>query len=257
MEPARGERVPEPPPHAGMAVSSGNDADGCCRTRRRFGPRLRQDDEQQGMNRHVLQHVQNAQRPARRRSSTPQPEIWRGLDTCTSRTIPPRSIPPRPRAQAPGGGHNEQNPLLGACPGADSLKTGWVTASGYNIISTVRRGDHAPHRGHPRFPPGSAAMKSAGSSRPGSSPAPTRHRSLRAYQIQLFQQSHSVIRQKHKIRPQQGHRAGIPQNGKELKNWGREGDFLQNPPFPKPHPSPSKTFDLIESLMESPRALKG
>ena len=37
------------------------------------------------------------------------------------------------------------------------------------------------------------------------------------------------------------------------------GDFLQKvpPPFPKPHPSPSKTFDLIESLMESPRALKG
>ena len=34
-----------------------------------------------------------------------------------------------------------KNPLLGACPGADGLKTGWVTASGYNIISTVRRGN--------------------------------------------------------------------------------------------------------------------
>lgn len=34
-----------------------------------------------------------------------------------------------------------KNPLLGECPGADGLKTGWVTASGYNIISTVRRGD--------------------------------------------------------------------------------------------------------------------
>ena len=50
-------------------------------------------------------------------------------------------IPPRPRAQAPGGGHNDKNPLLGACPGADGLKTGWVTASGHNIISTVRRGN--------------------------------------------------------------------------------------------------------------------
>ncbi len=35
--------------------------------------------------------------------------------------------------------HNK-NPLLGTCNGADGLKTGWVTASGYNIISTVRRG---------------------------------------------------------------------------------------------------------------------
>lgn len=33
-----------------------------------------------------------------------------------------------------------KNPLLGTCPGADGLKTGWVSASGYNIISTVRRG---------------------------------------------------------------------------------------------------------------------
>ena len=33
-----------------------------------------------------------------------------------------------------------KNPLLGTCSGADGLKTGWVTASGYNIISTVRRG---------------------------------------------------------------------------------------------------------------------
>lgn len=33
-----------------------------------------------------------------------------------------------------------KNPLLGVCPGADGLKTGWVSASGYNIISTVRRG---------------------------------------------------------------------------------------------------------------------
>ncbi len=33
-----------------------------------------------------------------------------------------------------------KNPLLGNCEGADGLKTGWVFASGYNIISTVRRG---------------------------------------------------------------------------------------------------------------------
>ncbi len=33
-----------------------------------------------------------------------------------------------------------KNPLLGSCKGADGLKTGWITASGYNIIATVKRG---------------------------------------------------------------------------------------------------------------------
>lgn len=32
------------------------------------------------------------------------------------------------------------NPLLGTYKGADGLKTGWTTASGYNIVSTARRG---------------------------------------------------------------------------------------------------------------------
>ena len=33
-----------------------------------------------------------------------------------------------------------KNPLLGSYRGADGLKTGWTTASGYNIITTARRG---------------------------------------------------------------------------------------------------------------------
>ena len=33
-----------------------------------------------------------------------------------------------------------RNPLLGSYRGADGLKTGWTTASGYNIITTARRG---------------------------------------------------------------------------------------------------------------------
>lgn len=33
-----------------------------------------------------------------------------------------------------------KNPMLGNCEGADGLKTGWVNASGYNLISTVKRG---------------------------------------------------------------------------------------------------------------------
>lgn len=34
-----------------------------------------------------------------------------------------------------------KNPLLGSYKGADGLKTGWTTASGYNIITTARRGN--------------------------------------------------------------------------------------------------------------------
>ncbi len=33
-----------------------------------------------------------------------------------------------------------KNPLLKSFPGADGLKTGWITASGYNIVSTVKQG---------------------------------------------------------------------------------------------------------------------
>lgn len=34
-----------------------------------------------------------------------------------------------------------KNPLLGQYPGADGLKTGWIRASGYNMIFTASRGD--------------------------------------------------------------------------------------------------------------------
>jgi len=34
-----------------------------------------------------------------------------------------------------------KNPLLKDCPGADGLKSGWIRASGYNLVSTVKRGD--------------------------------------------------------------------------------------------------------------------
>ncbi|MBQ9407621.1 MAG: D-alanyl-D-alanine carboxypeptidase [Desulfovibrio sp.] len=34
-----------------------------------------------------------------------------------------------------------KNPLLGQYPGADGLKTGWVRASGYNLIFTAKRGN--------------------------------------------------------------------------------------------------------------------
>jgi D-alanyl-D-alanine carboxypeptidase len=36
--------------------------------------------------------------------------------------------------------HN-RNRLLGKCPGVDGIKTGWVCASGYNLVTTAKRGD--------------------------------------------------------------------------------------------------------------------
>lgn len=37
--------------------------------------------------------------------------------------------------------HKNCNRLLGSMPGVDGLKTGYVAASGFNIVSTVKRGD--------------------------------------------------------------------------------------------------------------------
>ena len=34
-----------------------------------------------------------------------------------------------------------KNKLLSSCPGVDGLKTGWITASGYSLVSTAKRGD--------------------------------------------------------------------------------------------------------------------
>jgi D-alanyl-D-alanine carboxypeptidase len=36
--------------------------------------------------------------------------------------------------------HN-RNRLLGHCPGVDGIKTGWIAASGYNLLATAKRGD--------------------------------------------------------------------------------------------------------------------
>jgi D-alanyl-D-alanine carboxypeptidase (penicillin-binding protein 5/6) len=37
--------------------------------------------------------------------------------------------------------NTNKNPLLLSCPGADGLKTGWITASGYSLVGTAKRGD--------------------------------------------------------------------------------------------------------------------
>ena len=37
--------------------------------------------------------------------------------------------------------HHNANRLLGACPGVDGIKTGFVCASGFNLAATARRGD--------------------------------------------------------------------------------------------------------------------
>ena len=65
----RGARFPETPAYGDGRLFRQRRFDGRRRARRRFGPCLRQNDEQEGPpDRHVLQHVQNAQRPSRRRT---------------------------------------------------------------------------------------------------------------------------------------------------------------------------------------------
>lgn len=76
----------------GMAVSSGNDASMAVAERvggsgRAFVKMMNNKARQIGMSSTRSKRPTACPPPV----STPQPEIWRGLDTCTSRTIPPRS----------------------------------------------------------------------------------------------------------------------------------------------------------------------
>ena len=154
-----------------------------------------------------------------------------------------------------------KNPLLGACPGADGLKTGWVTASGYNIISTVRRGntrliavilgaDSAGLRSHEVRRLVEAGFKSRTNGITVAS-------ALTKYSYPNKATASSV--KKHKIRRNKATAQASRRTGRSSKIVEGRGNFLQkvSPPFHKPHPSPSKTFDLIESLMESHQPLKG
>lgn len=136
----------------GMAVSSGNDASMAVAERvggsgRAFVRMMNNKARQIGMSSSTFKTPNGL--PARP-GSTPQPEIWRGLDTCTSRTIPLRSNTTVSACSSTGGWSQRTKTAAWGLPGADGLKTGWVTASGYNIISTVRRGNTRLIAGHPR-----------------------------------------------------------------------------------------------------------
>lgn len=127
----------------GMAVSSGNDAsvavaEYVAGSEERFVRLMNQKMRQLGLKRSVFKNAHGL--PARGQVTTA-----REMAVLSQRYLKayPQSLRyHRSRALR----HNgivttNKNPLLDSFPGADGLKTGWISASGYNIISTVKRGN--------------------------------------------------------------------------------------------------------------------
>ena len=127
----------------GMAVSSGNDAsvavaEYVAGSEERFVRLMNQKMRQLGLKKSVFKNAHGL--PARGQVTTA-----REMAVLSQRYLKayPQSLRyHRSRALR----HNgivttNKNPLLDSFQGADGLKTGWISASGYNIISTVRRGD--------------------------------------------------------------------------------------------------------------------
>ncbi|MEW5774352.1 MAG: D-alanyl-D-alanine carboxypeptidase family protein [Thermodesulfobacteriota bacterium] len=127
----------------GMAVASGNDA--CLVTARHlagsipaFVARMNKKAKELGMTKTTFKNPNGL--PARGQVSTAEDLLTlsqaylkrfpQSLDFHSMQTFTYNKVR-----------HKNCNRLLGNMPGVDGLKTGYVAASGFNIVSTVKRGD--------------------------------------------------------------------------------------------------------------------
>lgn len=127
----------------GMAVSSGNDASVAAAecvagSEERFVQLMTQKMRQLGLKQSVFKNAHGLPAPGQRTTAREMAV----LSYQYLKKYPEALRYHRSRALR----HNgivttNKNPLLDVCTGADGLKTGWITASGYNIISTVKRGN--------------------------------------------------------------------------------------------------------------------
>ncbi len=127
----------------GMAVASGNDASvAACQfvagSEDRFVQMMNRKARQIGMKNSVFKNVHGL--PAKGQRTTA-----RDMLTLTSRylTAHPEALEQyHSRRYLEFHGYTPNtNPLLGLTRGVDGLKTGYVDASGYNLITTAKRGD--------------------------------------------------------------------------------------------------------------------
>ncbi|HWQ07883.1 MAG TPA: D-alanyl-D-alanine carboxypeptidase family protein, partial [Holophaga sp.] len=126
----------------GMAVASGNDA--CIAIAEHFGGVLRFVDmmnrkaQELGMTSTTFQNPNGLPAPG---------QFTTARDLTKLATSYLRHYPQALRYHSTteinhhGAVHGNTNRLLGACEGVDGIKTGYVGASGYNIIATAKRGD--------------------------------------------------------------------------------------------------------------------
>ncbi|MCH5277425.1 MAG: D-alanyl-D-alanine carboxypeptidase [Desulfovibrionaceae bacterium] len=126
----------------GMAVASGNDAscavaEHVAGSQASFVKMMNAKAQKLGMSRSVFATVNGL--PARGQVTTARDMLhlarnYIAMYPDALRYHSTRSITHHGRTSV------NRNPLLGTYQGADGLKTGWTTASGYNIITTARRG---------------------------------------------------------------------------------------------------------------------
>ncbi len=127
----------------GMAVSSGNDAslaiaEHIAGSQKIFVRLMNQHAKELNMERSFFQNPHGL--PAKKQVTTA-----RDMATlaCSYLKNHPEALRYHNETQIRHNGRlsTNKNPVLGTVEGADGLKTGWITASGYNLISTVKRGD--------------------------------------------------------------------------------------------------------------------
>lgn len=139
----RGDRVSLERLLYGMAVSSGNDAsvavaEHIAGSEKAFVRMMNNRMKNMGLQRSLFKNPHGLPAPGQRTTAREMAMLsYRYLKTYPQALKYHRTLGLR---------HNgvvttNKNPLLRTFEGADGLKTGWVSASGYNLISTARRGN--------------------------------------------------------------------------------------------------------------------
>ena len=139
-----GETIRSKTPSARIVTKSANDvAVVVGRSARRQRADFAQDDDRQGARaRHDAHRLPQRLRPAERRSRSP-PRATRRCSAARSRTASRTTTTiSRPAASSSAASAmRNHNHLLGSVDGVDGIKTGYIHESGFNIVTSVHRGN--------------------------------------------------------------------------------------------------------------------
>ncbi len=140
---SRGDRVPLDTLLRGMAVSSGNDASIAVAeyiggTEQKFVRMMNKKARSLGMTRSTFKNANGLPAWGQYTTAKDMLALARGYLAAYPGNL--QKFHNQSFATYNGKFTCNANPMLGAFPGADGLKTGYVNASGYNLIATAQRG---------------------------------------------------------------------------------------------------------------------